>query len=175
MHLAWCCDRARKVDGGRCAYLGWRAPSLLHGAPFGALIQFNIEHPILSLPCSYVNGCSPFTKLAPLCWTMNEEPYPSWDINNRQDTPSVANHSETAMLKGMDNISMTDAERTKKMAILQACRSHSLETLVTLATTEHGLIDDEVRKKACTFYGSGPTRQVELTWSPPRANPARIF
>ena len=94
---------------------------------------------------------------------MDEELSPSWDTSSRQDTLSLANRSDRAELRGPDERSMTDAERPKIVAVLQACKTHSLNTLITLATAEHGLIDDEVRRKACTFYGSVSTKQVELT------------
>ena len=46
--------------------------------------------------------------------------------------------------------SLTLFERNKAAAILQACRIHDLEALISLATSESGLVEDEVRQTACT-------------------------
>ena len=41
-------------------------------------------------------------------------------------------------------------EREKTTAILEACRSHDLDALISLATSKSGLLGDEVRRTACT-------------------------
>lgn len=41
------------------------------------------------------------------------------------------------------------ARAEKAEAIRKACDSHDVETLVSHATSEGGLLDDELRRKAC--------------------------
>ena len=82
---------------------------------------------------------------------MDEEPDKSCDIGSQRRGIFVANQPENANLKGQTNTSTTDAERSKAITIRQACSSHNIKTLIVLATTEHGLVDDEVRREACMF------------------------
>ncbi len=42
-----------------------------------------------------------------------------------------------------------DVQARKVASILDSCNSGDLETLVGLATSEHGLVEDDVRKIAC--------------------------
>jgi len=44
---------------------------------------------------------------------------------------------------------LSAVETDKVMQILQACRDRDLEALSALATSEHGLIEDEIRRTAC--------------------------
>jgi len=44
---------------------------------------------------------------------------------------------------------LSAVETNKVMQILQACRDHDLEALSALATSKHGLIEDEIRRTAC--------------------------
>ena len=45
--------------------------------------------------------------------------------------------------------SLTAYDREKATEILQACRAHDLDTLISLATSKSGLVEDEVRRTAC--------------------------
>ena len=43
----------------------------------------------------------------------------------------------------------------KADAIRQACDSHDVEALVSFATSDGGLLEDELRQKACTYASTG--------------------
>ena len=68
------------------------------------------------------------------------------------------------------NIATTDARQHKSTSILDACRNENVDSLIAYATAEHGLVNDEVRRKACTSYGPRSRRLVGLIDALSRAN-----
>lgn len=45
---------------------------------------------------------------------------------------------------------LSETERNKVHQILEACRDYDYSSLAALATSEGGLVEDEVRRVACT-------------------------
>jgi hypothetical protein len=61
-----------------------------------------------------------------------------------------------------DQTPMTPSREKKQEQILEACSSRDVETLVQLATSEHGLLHDELRRAACKLLAGNPPNQQIL-------------
>lgn len=58
--------------------------------------------------------------------------------------------SRSATLQDVEGQGLSPAARAKVDRILNACQERpDIEALVQLASSEHGLVHDEVRRKAC--------------------------
>lgn len=58
-----------------------------------------------------------------------------------------------------------EAQSTKTLAILEACQWHDIDELRKLATSEGGLLTDELRRKACVFTHQPIRQGIMLTFS----------
>lgn len=86
----------------------------------------------------------------------------SSDIKHRDDSPpespamaddeklSIASSKDSQELLKIQQMEKARAE--KAQAIRQACDTHDVEALISYATSEGGLIEDELRQKACKQY-----------------------
>ena len=86
---------------------------------------------------------------------MDDPPSPPYGIHSRQQRELTADPSlEDRSKRGAAPLPAEEAPhvlRPKAARIVATCGDgHDLDALVDLATTEHGLVDDEVRRKACT-------------------------
>ena len=92
---------------------------------------------------------------------MDGEAVQAWSVDTLPDAKLEPDQPVTSQQRHVDTSSIVDARQVKATTVLHACRSHDLDTLITLATTEHGLGDDEVRRTACTCCG--PIRKLDET------------
>ena len=91
----------------------------------------------------------------------------AWGMSDSSAVKLAVNQAEDSPRRQIDTSSITSAQRTKATTVLHACRSQDLDTLITLATTEHGLVDDEVRQTACMCSGPAVELDQRLTLSYP--------
>ncbi|KAK5187961.1 GTPase-activating protein gyp8, partial [Cryomyces antarcticus] len=58
---------------------------------------------------------------------------------------------------------LSEAEGSKVVQILEACRNRDVEALAALATSRHGLVEDEIRRAACVALSTYLSDTTELT------------
>lgn len=59
---------------------------------------------------------------------------------SQDDSPSINKSTET----------LDDYVQSKHASIAQACQANDMDILIRLATSAGGLLNDELRRKACT-------------------------
>lgn len=98
------------------------------------------------------------------------------DAGDNAHVPSAADPTDDTVLPlapvhpddEKDTLSAVLKEKTARISA--ACRDRDLEALADLATSEGGLVQDELRRRACTSFASYPIHiALGLTISLPRA------
>ena len=84
----------------------------------------------------------------------DSSPQSSEKLDNEEITDSSLKSSE----ESLDTQQSKKARAEKADAIRQACDCHDVEALVSFATSEGGLLEDELRQKACMYDQNGNRR-----------------